>query len=126
MDHSRGQGAVEYMMTYGWGILVVLVTGVLLWQMGYLEMDKNVTPDKRGFSQVTPMDWSFLENRTLIVVVQNNAGTIVNLLDSSSGTTAATIIGGSGGCADVTSSVGWGETFRPGATSQLVFTNCAL
>lgn len=30
----RGQGAMEYLMTYGWVILVVLVIGVAMWRLG--------------------------------------------------------------------------------------------
>ncbi len=30
----KGQGALEYMQTYGWAILVVLVVGIVLWQFG--------------------------------------------------------------------------------------------
>jgi hypothetical protein len=124
MATVRGQSAVEYMMTYGWGILVVLIAGVLLWQMGYLELGKNVTPDKRGFSQVTPQDWSLLDNGTLIVVVQNNAGTIVNL--ESDDTAADMLIGGSGTCTLISSSIAFGDKFRPGATSQITFDDCPI
>jgi hypothetical protein len=31
---SKGQGAMEYLMTYGWAILVVMIVGVVLWQLG--------------------------------------------------------------------------------------------
>jgi hypothetical protein len=31
---GRGQGAMEYLMTYGWAILVVMIIGVALWKMG--------------------------------------------------------------------------------------------
>jgi len=31
---GKGQGALEYLQTYGWAILVVLIVGVVLWQLG--------------------------------------------------------------------------------------------
>ena len=31
---KKGQGAMEYLMTYGWAILVVMIVGVVLWQLG--------------------------------------------------------------------------------------------
>jgi len=32
--NKKGQGAMEYLMTYGWAILVVLIVGIVLWQLG--------------------------------------------------------------------------------------------
>jgi len=34
--NKKGQGAMEYLMTYGWAILIVLVAGVVLFQLGVL------------------------------------------------------------------------------------------
>jgi len=31
---GKGQGALEYLQTYAWAILVVMVVGVVLWQIG--------------------------------------------------------------------------------------------
>jgi len=31
---GKGQGALEYIQTYAWAILVVLIVGVVLWQLG--------------------------------------------------------------------------------------------
>ena len=31
---GKGQGALEYLQTYSWAILVVLIVGVVLWQLG--------------------------------------------------------------------------------------------
>ncbi|RKZ11186.1 hypothetical protein DRQ25_00280 [Candidatus Fermentibacteria bacterium] len=31
---GKGQGAVDCLMTYGWAIMVMMVVGLLLWQMG--------------------------------------------------------------------------------------------
>lgn len=75
----KGQSAIEYMMTYGWAILVVLVVGVCVWQFGFLDLSRNVVPDKRGFSQLSPSDWSLMNNGTFTMVVQNNAGSIVRM-----------------------------------------------
>ncbi len=50
---SRGQGAMEYLMNYGWAILVVLVVGIMLWQLGYLDMHAE-TITVSGFSRLKP------------------------------------------------------------------------
>lgn len=53
--NRKGQAAVEYLTTYGWAILVTLVVGVALWQMGAFK-PPSTPPGCTGFSQVTPID----------------------------------------------------------------------
>jgi len=122
----RGQSAIEYMMTYGWGVLVVLVAGVVLWQLGFLDLGANVTPDKRGFSQVTPLDWGMDQTGNLRVVIQNNAGTIVSIKDA--GTDAYVIIGGTGTglCPSKFFPFAVSGDIRPGSTTNITFTSCPL
>lgn len=40
---SRGQGAMEYLTTYGWAILVVVIVGLVLYQAGVLNSETTVT-----------------------------------------------------------------------------------
>jgi hypothetical protein len=124
MRMLRGQSAVEYMMTYGWAILVVLVAGVLLWQLGFLEMSKNIQPDKRGFSQVVPIDWVLQTGGTLTMVLQNNAGTIITLQDAAAGTGANLISGGTGAC--TFGGLPPDPNMRPGSTQSITFTGCPV
>ena len=51
----RGQGAMEYFMTYGWALIVVITVGVVLWQTGFLEMGKSMPVTTTGFVQVKPI-----------------------------------------------------------------------
>ena len=120
MRYVRGQNAVEYMMTYGWAILVVLVAGVMVWQMGILELSRNITPDKRGFSQVTPLDWGLRDDGSFVVVVQNNAGTILEITDVG----AILEVGGSGACTlDTVVPI---DNFRPASTQRVDFSDCTI
>jgi hypothetical protein len=52
---GRGQGAMEYLMSYGWAILVVMVVGAALWQLGIFNMGGSVPPTSSGFSTVKPI-----------------------------------------------------------------------
>ncbi len=119
MIRSKGQNAVEYMMTYGWAILVVMVVGIVVWQMGFLDLTKNVSPDKRGFSQVVPIDWVLSQEGTLSIVVQNNAGSIVDVGGAGEGTSANIMVGGGTACA--ISSGTPVEDFRPASTIKIEF-----
>ncbi len=105
-------------MTYGWAILVIMVVGVLVWQMGLLNITQNVTPDKRGFSQITPLDWKLSDDGDFVVVVQNNAGSILDVSDAD----ASVVSGGSGWCnLDTTMPM---DDFRPASTRMLNFSGC--
>jgi hypothetical protein len=52
--NNRGQGAMEYLMTYGWAILVVMIVGVVLWQLGVFNVGQGnlVTT---GFVKMQPL-----------------------------------------------------------------------
>lgn len=126
MKPYRGQGAVEYMMTYGWAILVVLVAGVFMWQYG-MGKPPTPTPDKRGFSEVTPLDWSMLVGQNdmgnLTVIFQNNAGTLVEIADD--GFTAANMVAGGSGSCTLNTALPMTD-FRPGDKRALDFVDCPL
>lgn len=74
----RGQAALEYLMTYGWAILVIMVVGVALWQMG-LFSQPAIVPGCRGFSQIRPLDSKLTSGGLLTVFIQNEAGTRLNV-----------------------------------------------
>ena len=46
---ERGQGSIEFLMTYGWVILAILVVMVVLWQWGLLGFSNYVEPGSFGF-----------------------------------------------------------------------------
>jgi len=50
----HGQGAMEYLMSYGWAILVVLVIGVTLWQLGIFSAAPS-TITSNGFPVIKPL-----------------------------------------------------------------------
>ena len=54
MLERRGQGAMDYAMTYGWGIIAVLVLGIVLWQLGYLDGDSVGSVSSTGFPKLKP------------------------------------------------------------------------
>jgi hypothetical protein len=122
---AKGQGALEYMMTYGWAVLVILAVGVVIWQMGILNMGADTTPGQRGFSQITPLDWkcatgSSPNTGVLTITFTNEAGTMLNISTANATMTA----GGSGGCASaqgVPVSV-----LRPAQSTVISFTGCPV
>jgi hypothetical protein len=51
----RAQGAMEYLMTYGWAILIVMVVGVAMYTLGMFNMSGSVPPTATGFGPLKPL-----------------------------------------------------------------------
>ncbi len=116
--NKKGQGAMEYLMTYGWAILVVLVIGVALWYMGVFSAGPGGIQRASGFSKMKVADptiqYSSL-SKNLTFTVVNGAGTAVEGFN-------VTISGGDHGCntiANISTSV-----LREGETARVTFGAC--
>ncbi len=104
MMHKKGQGAMEYLMTYGWAILVVIIVGVVLWQMGVFTPGAGAVANFSGFGPLKPVEYYCTVGAgatdTVTVVMNNGAGgTIGNITMSVAGGAAAA-------CDDVTAAGG--------------------
>ncbi len=86
MMKRKGQGAMEYLMTYGWAILVVMIVGVVLWQLGIFGPSSTVNT-ARGFSKVKPLEPSIKYSTAggLTFTVVNGAGATVTGVNITSG-----------------------------------------
>lgn len=113
---TRGQTALEYMVTYSWAILVVLIVAVALWQMGIFS-GPSVVPGCGGFSLITPLD-SKLSGSALQVIISNEAGARLQINSIS-----ADIEGVSCSCDDVkgyaSCAAFYADTFRPGRSANM-------
>ncbi len=47
---KKSQSALEYMMTYGWAILIIVIVAVILYSMGIFNPSSSVTFTSSGFS----------------------------------------------------------------------------
>ena len=75
---KKGQGAMEYLMTYGWAIMVVMIVGVVLWQMGVFKLGQ-AGKGQTGFGQMKVIDHSYVSGGNKFdVVFMNGAGVTVN------------------------------------------------
>ncbi len=52
---GRAQGAMEYLMSYGWAILVILAVGGAMWQLGVLDIGGSIPPTAAGFQALKPL-----------------------------------------------------------------------
>ncbi|MFC2154079.1 hypothetical protein ACFLRC_01170 [Candidatus Altiarchaeota archaeon] len=68
---SRGQASLEYLMTYGWAILIVLSLAVVAWNMGLLDIAGEVDPGQLGFWGIVPNDYKLETNGIFFLNLEN-------------------------------------------------------
>ncbi len=51
--HGRGQSSLEYIATYGWAIMVVMVVGAAMWLLGIFSQPSSTSYS--GFSKLKPV-----------------------------------------------------------------------
>jgi hypothetical protein len=80
----RGQSAIEYLMTYGWAILIILiVAGVLAWY-GFFNPAASLPATKTGFSQLDVVSpWDLSSANLLRFELENRVGQTINVTDIS-------------------------------------------
>ena len=76
----KGQSAIEYLMTYGWAILIILiVAGVLAWY-GFFNPAASLPATKQGFSEVDVVSpWDLNSTDYLRMAVENRVGQPINI-----------------------------------------------
>jgi len=77
---NRGQGAFEYLMAYGWAIIVLLIIGATLWYLGVFNVEQTGTTVS-GFSKIRPLGPSVLltPDGNFSGVFVNGAGYVINI-----------------------------------------------
>jgi len=93
---KKGQSALEYLMTYGWAILIIIIVGGVLYYYGVFSPSKLVGESKIGFSKVQVDTWAVDgANDNVSFIFENRAGkeiTITNVtVDTTTTDTAITM-----------------------------------
>ena len=78
MGSRKGQAAVEYLMTYGWALLAIVIVAGVLWGMGLF--GGSCSTSSRGFAGTKIMldDW-MVNNDTVYITIKNAAGKTINV-----------------------------------------------
>jgi hypothetical protein len=78
----RGQGSLEFLMTYGWVLLIILVVMTVMWQWGLFSLSQKTDPGSFGFWGVNiPQGNEFIlhGDGTLEVALTNTVGANVTV-----------------------------------------------
>ncbi|HDI73120.1 MAG TPA: hypothetical protein ENF58_03195 [Candidatus Altiarchaeales archaeon] len=81
MVKIKGQSSLEFLMTYGWAIVIIIVVLLVAWQMGVFNPAGTLRPTFLGFWGVKPFDCSYMSNGNLTLSLQNNVGGDVNVTE---------------------------------------------
>ncbi|MFQ6021050.1 MAG: hypothetical protein ACE5J4_03510 [Candidatus Aenigmatarchaeota archaeon] len=112
---KKGQTAMEYLMTYGWAILIILIVGGLLVYYGVFSIKPGAS--KQGFGLVdVSSPWDYNAAGTLRIKVENRVGQPINI-------TQIFITDGTVSNKNVISG---GESLSPGTTSDWIPANSTV
>jgi len=77
----KGQTAIEYLMTYGWAILIILIVAGVLAYYGIFAPSGFLAPTARGFGQLQVRSpWSITPTDGMITMdVENRVGQTINV-----------------------------------------------
>ena len=76
---KRGQAAMEFLMTYGWAILVVLVAISALAYFGALSPDKNLPETCIFFPGISCDDFKVDSNSVTLIVINGGGKDLENI-----------------------------------------------
>ena len=84
---KRSQSALEYMMTYGWAILIIVIVAVILYSMGIFNPSSSISTTITGFSSTPVSSVIFTDNGGLSLSVQNSVGYPIEITNITATTT---------------------------------------
>jgi hypothetical protein len=82
-SNRKGQGAMEYLTTYGWAILVVMVVGMVLYQMGVFNTTSGSTFSDWFYLKPMAASVGYSNTGSFQSTFQNTVGTSIQILSAS-------------------------------------------
>jgi hypothetical protein len=79
MTFRKGQAALDFLMTYGWAIALVVIIAAVLFSMGLFDTSNFVGNKATGFSGVAVKDWTYTAGGAFSVLFSNQVGQAVNI-----------------------------------------------
>jgi hypothetical protein len=73
-----GQSALEYLMTYGWAILIIVIVAVILYSMGIFNPSSSISSTVTGFTGLGSVT-AQCEAGGLIFSIGDSAGSVINI-----------------------------------------------
>jgi hypothetical protein len=78
--HLKAQSAMEYLMTYGWAILIVIIVAAALYSLGIFNPATYTGRIPTGFTTLgTPEDWDINSNGEVSVILKNRLADMITV-----------------------------------------------
>ncbi|MCL4399203.1 hypothetical protein M1293_01670 [Candidatus Parvarchaeota archaeon] len=75
----RSQSALEYMMTYGWAILIIVIVAAVLYSLGIFSPASSISATITGFAGLSVTTGECFANQGLALAFTDNTGSPINL-----------------------------------------------
>ena len=90
----KGQGALEYLMTYGWALLVIVVVGAALFALGVLNPQTYTQKRCVGFQEFVYQDQRLTETQFQISLINGKSSVTVTNVSITGDSSAGGDLGG--------------------------------
>ena len=93
MRKLKGQSAMEYLMTYGWAIIIVIIVAAALYALGVFNPGAYTTTAATGFSEIgkpAAGSWQYKADGSFTVQLSNNLPYTINVTALSVATAGGT------------------------------------
>ena len=77
--HKRSQSALEYMMTYGWAILIIVIVAAVLYSFGIFSPSSSISSTVTGFSSLGSVTGECTANGNLRISLGDSTGYLINI-----------------------------------------------
>ena len=77
--NKRSQSALEYMMTYGWAILIIVIVAAVLYSFGIFSPSSSISATITGFSGLGSVQAECVPNAGLQLQFGNSLGYLINV-----------------------------------------------
>ncbi len=82
MSMKKAQSAMEYLMTYGWAILIVIIVAAALYALGIFNPATYTGRIPTGFTTLgSPSDWDVDSNGYVDIILNNRLPNQINVLN---------------------------------------------
>jgi len=79
MGFRKGQAALDFLMTYGWAIALMVIVAAVLFALGVFDVSNFVGSKAAGFSGVSVTGWKLDTAGALTMKVSNQVGNPIRL-----------------------------------------------
>ncbi len=79
LSDKKAQSALEYMMTYGWAILIIVIVAVILYSMGIFNPSSSISATITGFASAPVSSAICTSNGVLRFAVGDTTGNIIKI-----------------------------------------------